>query len=236
VLKVDPLAAIEQKAIAEEVASVLRHDLGNKLGAVRNAALYVRRRLEGSELLASDPRLSQFLMLIDSEAAAASELVGERLRLEQLGARGPRIVAAENCIRMAAEHVRSNADPAPVIEVVAEPGAVTADPHELALAVRCLLENAAEAAPGQTIAASGRAGDAKYVIEVSDRGSGIEESERTRVLQPFFSTKLGHIGLGLNVARRALSRYGGELALERGPGCRVRLVLPLADPGSDPEP
>ena len=47
----DPLGAAERAAIALEVASLMRHDLRNKLSAIRNAAFYIRRRAEKSDLI-----------------------------------------------------------------------------------------------------------------------------------------------------------------------------------------
>lgn len=52
-------------------------------------------------------------------------------------------------------------------------------------------------------------------VRVSDEGVGIPEENRARIFEPRFTTKGGRkgSGLGLHVARRVMSRYGGEVFL-----------------------
>ncbi|WP_367026271.1 ATP-binding protein [Methylococcus sp. ANG] len=83
-----------------------------------------------------------------------------------------------------------------------------------------------------TLAEHGKAAE----ITVGDRGPGIPEAMRSRVLAPFFrlessrSRETGGMGLGLTVASAVVHRHGGDLALEdrRGGGLLVRVVLPRA--------
>lgn len=66
--------------IAEEVASAVRHDVRNKLGAIRNAAFYLGKKCQGSELWAADPRFPAFFKLIEDQLAEAERILTERLR------------------------------------------------------------------------------------------------------------------------------------------------------------
>ncbi len=52
-------------------------------------------------------------------------------------------------------------------------------------------------------------------VRVSDEGSGILPEHRAHIFEPRFTTKGGRrgSGLGLHVARRLMSRYGGEVFL-----------------------
>jgi signal transduction histidine kinase len=52
-------------------------------------------------------------------------------------------------------------------------------------------------------------------VRVSDEGVGIPAENRARIFEPRFTTKGGRrgSGLGLHVARRLMSRYGGEVFL-----------------------
>jgi signal transduction histidine kinase len=52
-------------------------------------------------------------------------------------------------------------------------------------------------------------------VRVSDEGVGIPSEHRTRIFEPRFTTKGSRrgSGLGLHVARRLMSRYGGEVFL-----------------------
>ena len=69
-------------------------------------------------------------------------------------------------------------------------------------------------------------------IAVTDDGPGMSEADARRALLPFFTTKPGGTGLGLVMARQAVSRHGGTLEIKsvRGKGTTVKISLPV-DPG-----
>lgn len=70
---------------------------------------------------------------------------------------------------------------------------------------------------------------AGWTIRVEDTGIGIPEAQRSRIFEPFFSTKPETgTGLGLGVVRKLVSIYGGtiELESEAGQGTRVQITLP----------
>ncbi len=128
------------------------------------------------------------------------------------------------------------------------PVATEAGPLQIVLGH--LLENAVEASPqGGVIRVTarpvelteadargylGRVGVGGYLqITVSDTGAGIKPEVRRRLfVDPFFTTKVRHRGLGLVVAYRVLASHRGGIQLEPvpspGTGTQVRVVLPLA--------
>ena len=69
-------------------------------------------------------------------------------------------------------------------------------------------------------------------IAVVDNGFGIPEAERSRVMQPFYSTKSQGTGLGLALVQRMVYAHGGRLKMagEDGVGCEVHLTLPAVEP------
>jgi signal transduction histidine kinase len=218
---------VELTSIAEEMASVVRHDLRGKLSTLRNAIYFLRRKLEHTDQATADPRVAEFFGLCEHTLDEAAELVERRLNLDHLFApSSERVVLLE-----AAEVARAAAHlPAGVtVEVAGDPAAAAmADPRELALAIRCLVENAAEAASGAVRIETARSGDG-VEVRVSDRGPGLSEAARSAALQPFRTTKPGHVGLGLNIADRIARRYGGALTLRSAPsGTTVALSLPAA--------
>lgn len=91
-----------------------------------------------------------------------------------------------------------------------------------------LVDNASKAsAPGQAVTM--RAYD--DVIEVSDNGIGIQESELARITEPFYvvdksrSKKLGGSGLGLALVKEIISAHGAELEIDSsvGVGTTIRV-------------
>jgi signal transduction histidine kinase len=70
-------------------------------------------------------------------------------------------------------------------------------------------------------------------ISFQDSGKGIPEELKTRIFEPFFSTKEEGVGLGLPIAQRIIKEHGGEIRLESrlGEGTIVYLTLPLKQRG-----
>lgn len=78
-------------------------------------------------------------------------------------------------------------------------------------------------------------GDA-VVIEVVDSGPGVPEDKRSRIFEPFYTTKGVGVGtgLGLDISHRIVHEHGGTLVLcdDTGP-TTFRVRLPRAQPGGD---
>jgi signal transduction histidine kinase len=66
------------------------------------------------------------------------------------------------------------------------------------------------------------------LLEVADRGVGMDEATRKRALEPFFTTKADGAGLGLAVVHRIVDQAGGTMRIESAPGqgTTVRVFFP----------
>lgn len=110
------------------------------------------------------------------------------------------------------------------------PPDIEAERRDLVQAFAAVLVNAAEAMPhAGTVAIDIRAdADGAITISIRDSGLGMTDAVRARCMKPFFSTKEGNLGIGLNVARRVVTRYEGRLGVigERGSGATVYLTFP----------
>jgi signal transduction histidine kinase len=72
------------------------------------------------------------------------------------------------------------------------------------------------------------------VVEVRDRGRGIDRAEAERVFEPFFSTKPGGLGMGLSISRSIVEMHGGRIWAtpnDGGAGTTMRFALPAAPKG-----
>lgn len=111
---------------------------------------------------------------------------------------------------------------------------ITADPELLQQVFVNILTNALEAMPEK-----GTLGIETWlnpevqmlVIAVSDTGSGITPELLPRVFEPFYTTKLDRLGLGLPIAYRIVGEHGGFINMTStvGQGTRVHIYLPLLD-------
>jgi signal transduction histidine kinase len=66
-------------------------------------------------------------------------------------------------------------------------------------------------------------------LSVQDSGKGISEDVRSRIFEPFFSTREGGTGLGLAVVRQTVETYGGtiEVRSKAGEGTRFDIRWPI---------
>ena len=100
----------------------------------------------------------------------------------------------------------------------------------LRLMLRHLIANALEAMPeaGGTITlATSRDARGWILLEVRDTGRGMLPEVLERAMEPFFTTKAGRLGIGLNIANGIWRRHRGTLALrsQEGTGTQVRLSV-----------
>lgn len=63
------------------------------------------------------------------------------------------------------------------------------------------------------------------VLEVSDQGVGMDAETLQRATEPFFSTKAGHVGVGLTVAHGIWRRHRGTLSITSIPGSGTTIRL-----------
>ena len=101
---------------------------------------------------------------------------------------------------------------------------------ELHQIMHILLSNALEAVQGKE--------DAEIVVEsftegegigvrVQDNGPGLTIDAAAHLYESFASSKEGHLGLGLYLAKKLITRCGGELSCESSPGrTSFHLVVP----------
>jgi signal transduction histidine kinase len=94
-----------------------------------------------------------------------------------------------------------------------------ADPLMLEQALGHLVRNAVDASkPGQPVTVRMGSEGEQITIVVADSGSGMDaEFVRTRLFQPFASTKQGGFGVGAFEAKSLIASMGGRLTVESKP-------------------
>ncbi len=103
------------------------------------------------------------------------------------------------------------------------------DPAQIEQVLINLLKNAGEAAPGQEIVLRlhGAPGGGT-LLQVLDRGPGMDHELLQGALLPFFTTKKTGSGVGLPLCREILAEHGGRLSIRNreGGGLAVTCFLP----------
>jgi putative PEP-CTERM system histidine kinase len=116
---------------------------------------------------------------------------------------------------------------------------VMADPLLLEQAIGHLVQNAVDASrPHQPVSVRMGGSNGHVTIAISDSGTGMDaEFVRTRLFQPFASTKKGGFGVGAFEAKSIVAAMGGRLTVESRPGegSLFTIILPAAEAAPEPK-
>ena len=66
-------------------------------------------------------------------------------------------------------------------------------------------------------------------ITIKDNGCGITDGIKSKVFDPFYTTKPSGTGLGLSISQRIITSHDGEIRLESQPnkGTTFIIILPV---------
>jgi signal transduction histidine kinase len=72
--------------------------------------------------------------------------------------------------------------------------------------------------------------DDQLMIEVRDRGSGIDPRDMQQLFNAFFTTKPNGMGMGLSICRSIIEAHGGRIwaSSNVGPGATFTFTVPPA--------
>jgi two-component system sensor histidine kinase RegB len=214
----------ERLASLATLAAGAAHELATPLGTIAVAAREIERRVDqlqsarGEDARLIRTQVDRCRGILDRLAADAGASAGEvplRVPLRQI---------LDQAMRDTPGALSAEIDGTPDVEVVAPPRA-------LAQAIRALVKNGQEAAPGTPLSLTISADGTLAHIVVRDRGEGMDEQTLSRAGEPFFTTKSPGqgMGLGLFLATTVIEKLGGRLAVksQRGHGTEVTVALPL---------
>jgi PAS domain S-box-containing protein len=114
---------------------------------------------------------------------------------------------------------------------------VWADPKQIEMVFHILLENALTATQGKGLI-SISVSLAQYLdkdfleyleIEVADTGPGISESDKSKIFEPYFTSKSDGTGIGLAIARKIIEDHEGSIEVHSKPdfGAVFRFSIPI---------
>jgi two-component system, NtrC family, sensor histidine kinase HydH len=226
------LVRAEKLAAVGQLAASVGHELRNPLATIRNANKYLSKRIIGTDAAANlnDPKVSQFLSLMDREVTACTKIISDLLDFarerEPVPAPCPLRPLVDDAIGIVPQsNVRIiNAVPAdlPVPSI---------DKDLFRQVLTNLIQNGVEAIPSDrpgevTITAEGGHTSAWRIV-VTDNGSGIPEEIIPKIFEPLFTTKIKGTGLGLAIVAGMLKTHGATIRVESGAsGARFTIDLP----------
>jgi signal transduction histidine kinase len=223
------LAERERLALLGQMAASVSHNLRNPLSSMKTV---LQVQLENPDLPVD---MRRDCSLVVGEIDRMSAKLTQLLRFAKPSVNGQRVVV-NALAKQTAVLFRHDAERRNVrleFEQPPEEISVLASEDALGEVLSNLIVNAIEAQPngGRVRVALARRAD-KVEISVEDDGPGISAELRSKIFQPFFTTKATGTGLGLSIVARRIAEMGGTLACESplkddGGGTRFRLTLPM---------
>jgi signal transduction histidine kinase len=110
------------------------------------------------------------------------------------------------------------------IQVAPDAPFASGDPVEIEQVLINLLMNGIDAmrdappAERRLLVTVERAGPYQVKVAVGDRGVGLDQTDRSRLFDAFYTTKEGGTGIGLSMSRTIVDSYGGRIWAEPNPG------------------
>lgn len=223
----------EHLAFSGVLANGIVHDFRNPMSAVKLDAQMLDREVAKGE--GTDPeRIAELTGRIRNTVDRMDGVFEEFLYLskpsEDASERIELSALIRDCVAMMAPRFE-RAGVTAAVEPASEDAYVPANQASLRRAIINVLTNAEQFSErGGKVRVRVALDDRNAIVEVSDSGPGIPRSERKRVFQMFVSSRPEGTGLGLFLARAAVEKSAGTIAVvdSASGGTLVRIVLPRA--------
>jgi len=234
----EQLIRSEKLAAIGQLASGVGHELRNPLGAIKNAVFYIRRRLERTDLPTTEPRVLEFLDIMDEEVNVANKVISDLLGFSRVAKPTVSPVNIAGVIEDALRHTPQLENIDLVKDIDESLPMVMVDADQIRQVFINIILNAQQA-----MSEGGRLNiwtkDEREFVEVefADTGCGIPKSVLNKIFDPLFTTKAKGIGLGLSLCKSILERHGGDIWVESkvGYGTTFTVSLPTQEMAKEPQ-
>ena len=226
----EQLIRSEKLAAIGQLAGGVGHELRNPLGAIKNAVYYVRGKVAKSELAQKEPRVLEFINIIDEEISSSNKIISDLLGFSRVGKPAVSPTRIDKVIEDALSRVAIPENIELTEKLDSGLSVVEIDPDQIQQVLVNMVTNAVQAMPeGGKLTVAARE-NAKFLdVEITDTGAGIPQESMARIFEPLFTTRAKGIGLGLAVSKSIIDRHGGQVEVKSkaGKGTTFNIKLPL---------
>ena len=234
--RMSELHRLEQ--IRRDFVANVSHELKTPIAAVRGL---VETVIDDRKM--TDEDRERFLAKIRNQSMRLSSIVTDLLTLSQLesgnGMLETGLLDLCEVVRSTVTSLAQTAEARNIrveVRLPEDPVRLLGDEDALSQVISNLLDNALKYSPRDAaVWIRLRQENGKAVIEIQDRGVGIEPRDRDRIFERFYrvdkarSRELGGTGLGLSIVKHIVLAHGGAVDVESSPGAgsTFRVLLPV---------
>lgn len=209
------LVRSEKLAILGQLAGGVGHELRNPLGAIKNAAYFLKMVLDAPE-----PEVKETLEILEKEVATSEHIISALLDFARPKPLARHKVEIDHLLQEIISHTTVPEKVKVVNKLDKSLPQILADPVQLSQVFKNLILNAIQAMPdgGQLVIKSEILPQELVAISFTDSGIGISRDNLEKLFQPLFTTKAKGIGLGLAITKTLVEKHGGTIELQSEPG------------------
>ena len=222
----------ERLILLGQLAGGVGHELRNPLGAIKNAAYFLKMALENPEL-----EIKETLDVLEKEVHNSELIINSLLGFARPKPPLFRKIEINDII----DDMLSNIEIPNNIRVVKEPDenlpTILGDPDQIIPVFRNIILNAIQAMVkgGNLVIKTTTLSIGGVSISITDSGVGIDKENMNKLFEPLFTTKAKGIGLGLAISKILVENHSGIIKAqsEVGKGSTFTIELPISKNAED---
>ena len=91
-----------------------------------------------------------------------------------------------------------------------------------------LVDNISRKLDGNTLTVE-KTKDDKFILKISDNGTGMSEEVKSRIFEPYYTTKANGTGLGMAMSYKIIKEFSGDISVDSvlGEGSEFTITIPI---------
>lgn len=214
---------VERLITIGQMAGGLAHELRNPLNVIKTSVYFLLNARK------ADPeKQREHLERIYRQVGLADDVITALSNFAKLPMPDFEAIEVPEFLREVLSHCEIPETVEVVVECRPPVPRLLGDRKQLAIVMSNLVRNAIEAMPnGGRLTISASPDHTRVRLCVEDTGHGISPQDLQRILEPFYSTKVRGIGLGLAIVRAIVENHRGEIEVSSQPGNGSRFAVRL---------
>ena len=232
---VTSLIAAQKMAAWSDIARRIAHEIKNPLTPIRLSAERLKNKLKNSKKIDKQV-FEQSLDLITRQVDDIHHLVNEFSSFARMPSPKLKVININNVIVDYIKPLIASFDDVTIdIDKINKNALIMADEKQIRQACSNLIKNSYEniilnkISTGKISIFFGIENDFAS-ITINDNGTGIDKSIISKILEPYYTTKIGNSGLGLAITKKIIDDHNGIIlikSLKGSKGTSVVLKFPL---------